>query len=228
VTNPKEMQIMSVTSEPSAETKPMQRSAKPLSVYLKDHLADETRGLELVRRAISENKGTRLGTFLELLGWELEEDRESLVALMGRLGVHRGRVGVVVPRIAEKVGRPRLARNSALSTLAKLETLDLRINAKLDMWNALRSGVADRVDGIDFDELIRRAERQADALERRRLDVAAAALSHRHGSAAVRPPSTSPGYRGSGPRGIWTSETPRSLRGRFGDHYLRHGHTSRA
>jgi hypothetical protein len=33
-------------------------------------------------------------------------------------------------------------------------------------------------DGIDFDELIRRAERQAAALERRRLAVAADALSY--------------------------------------------------
>jgi hypothetical protein len=185
VTNPKEIQIMSVTTEPSAETKAMRRSAKRLSVYLNDHLADETLGLELIKRAISENRGTRLGTFLELLGWELEEDRESLVALMGQLGVRRKRVGVVLAGIAEKVGRPRLAGYSPLSTLAELDSLDLRINGKLDLWTALRSGVGDRVDGIDFDELIGRAERQAEALERRRLDVAADALAHRAGSAAA-------------------------------------------
>ena len=96
--------------------------------------------------------------------------------LMGELGVRRRRVGVVVAGIAEKVGRLRLTGSSPLTTLVELESLDLRINRKLDMWNALRSSVGDRVDGIDFDELIRRAERQAEALERRRLAVATDAL----------------------------------------------------
>lgn len=177
---------MSVTTEESAETKAMQMSAKSLSIYLNDHLAGETLGLELATRASLEHKGTPLGAFLLLLSWELEEDRESLVRLMGELGVRRKRVGVVLAGIAEKVGRLRLTGSSPLSTLVELESLDLRINGKLDMWNALRSSVGDRVDGIDFDELIRRAERQAEALERDRLAVAAKALSYRDGSAAAR------------------------------------------
>jgi hypothetical protein len=108
------------------------------------------------------------------------------VRVMGELGVRPTRVGVVLAGIAEKVGRLRLAGSSPLSALAELESLDLRINGKLDMWNALRSSVADRVDGIDFDELIRRAERQAEELERRRLAAAAEVLAYRDGSAAPR------------------------------------------
>jgi hypothetical protein len=165
---------MSLTTEPSAATR--------LSIYLNNHLAHETHAVELVKRASEENVGTRLGTFLELLGWELEEDRESLMALMGELGVRRTRVGPVFARIARTAGGLKFDRHSPL---AELESIHMRINGKLDMWNALRAGVGNRVDGIDFDELIRRAERQAQALERRRLDVAANALSHRHGSAAA-------------------------------------------
>jgi hypothetical protein len=168
---------MSLATEKSAESEAMRRSAKRLSVYLNDHLADETLAVERVKRAISQNNGTRLGTFLTLLSWELEEDRESLLELMGELGVHRKSVGLIRAGIAAKAGAVKHATHSPLSTLAELESLDLRINGKLDMWNALRSSVGERVHGVDFDELIGRTERQAEALERRRLAVAATALS---------------------------------------------------
>jgi hypothetical protein len=168
---------MSVTTEESAQTGAMQRSAKSLSAYVNEHLADATLGLELAARASVEHKGTPLGTFLLLLSWEFEEDRDTLVRLMGELGVRRERVGAVLAGIADKVGRLRHAGASPLHTLAELESLDLRINGKLDMWDALRSSVGDRVDGIDFDELIRRTERQAEELEKRRLAVTAEVLS---------------------------------------------------
>jgi hypothetical protein len=52
--------------------------------------------------------------------------------------------------------------------------------------DALRSSFADRVGGIDFDELVRRTERQAEELERRRLAVADKVLTDGDGSAAPR------------------------------------------
>jgi hypothetical protein len=159
VINPKEIDIMSATNS--------------LSAYLNDHLADETLGLELARRASAEHKSERLGTFLELLSWELEEDRDALLRLMGELGVHRNRVGVVSARIAERVRHLRVAGASPSNTLAELEALDARINGKLHMWNALRSTVGDRVDGIDFEKLIRDAEHQRGALEQRRVAASA-------------------------------------------------------
>jgi hypothetical protein len=194
VTNAKEIHVMSVTTESSAQTTAMRRSAKRLSVYLNDHLADQTLGVELVKRAISENTGTPLHAFLEVLSCELEEDRESLMRLMGQLGVRRTRVGIIVARIADKVGRLKcngqLTGYSPLSALVELESLHRAINDKIDMWNALRSSVGNRVDGIDLDELVRRAERQAEQLERRRLDVAANALAYRDRSAARQISST--------------------------------------
>jgi hypothetical protein len=180
---------MSVTTEESAETTALPRSARSLSAYLNDHLVGETLGVELASRASSKNKDKPLGTFLLLLSWELEEDRDSLVELMGELGIRRKRVGGIWGGIADKAGRLRLTGSSPLSTLGALESLDLRINGKIDMWSALRSSVGDRVVGIDFDALIGRAERQAEALERRRLAAAADALSYRDRSAAA-PSST--------------------------------------
>ena len=103
-----------------------------MSTYLNDHLTDETFGIGLARRAAAVNKGTRLGTFLEMLSWELEADRDALLALMIELGVGRH-----------------------LTTL--------------------RAAVGERVDDVDFDAQIQRAELQRELLGGRRLDVAAGA-----------------------------------------------------
>ena len=172
---------MSVTTEKSADAKASPRSTRRLSVYLNDHLAGSTLGVELVKRASSENKGTPLGDYLEALSRDIEEDRAALVRLMDELGVRRKRAKVSSAWIAEKVGRLKLNGQftgySPLSPLVELESLHLGINGKLAMWKALRHSLGHRVDGIDFDQLARRAERQAEELERHRLEVAAKALS---------------------------------------------------
>ena len=147
-----------------------------LMTYLNDHLTDETLGIELARRAGAEHEGTQLGTFLRLLGWELEADRDTLVELMDEIGVGR-HLTAVRASVAEAVRDFRLRGSSPLSTLVALESLDHRINEKLDMWNALRAGLGDRLDGFDFDGQIRRAEAQAEVLVQRRLAVASEALA---------------------------------------------------
>jgi hypothetical protein len=45
------------------------------------------------------------------------------------------------------------------------------------LWKALGHSLQHRVDGINFDQLARRAEGQAAELERHRLEVAANALA---------------------------------------------------
>ena len=166
----------------SGDAKAKRRSAKRLSIYLNDHLADETLRLELARRAIPENEGTPLWAFLELLSWELEEDRDSLVGVMGQLGVRRSRNRLALARITEKVSRLKpegqITGHSPLRPLVELESLQQGIDDKIAMWNALRSSVESRVHGVDFDALIARAERQADEVERRRLAVAPDALAY--------------------------------------------------
>jgi hypothetical protein len=146
-----------------------------MSNYLNDHLTDETLGIGLAERVAAANKGTRLGTFLEMLSWELETDRDVLLKVMIKLGVGR-HLTAIRATIAETMKGRRPRRSSPLGTLAALESLDLRIERKLEMWNALRAAVGDRVDGVDFDAQIHRAELQRELLGRRRLDVAAGAL----------------------------------------------------
>jgi hypothetical protein len=172
---------MSVATENSADANAIRRPAARLSIYLNDHLAGSTLGVELVKRASSENQGTPLGDYLEALRREIEEDRATLVRLMDKLGVRRNRGKVSAAWIAEKVGRLKLngqlTGHSPLSPLVELESLHLGINGKLDLWKALGHSLGPRVEGIDFDPLIRRAERQAEELERHRLEVATTALS---------------------------------------------------
>ena len=66
-----------------------------LATYLNDHLAGATAGVELARRARGQNEGTPLGRFLEGLAAEIEDDRETLKAVMARLEVGTDRLKVV-------------------------------------------------------------------------------------------------------------------------------------
>ena len=58
-----------------------------LDIYLNDHLAGATLGVELSRRAASENDGIELGDFLQRLHREIAEDRGVLEGVMAALAV---------------------------------------------------------------------------------------------------------------------------------------------
>jgi hypothetical protein len=152
-----------------------------LSIYLNDHLAGATLGVDLVRRARASNEGTPLGDHLERLALEIEADRETLQRLMSELGVHRDRLKASGAWAAEKVGRlklnGRLTGYSPLSRLVELEGLHLGITGKRDMWLALERTIGGEVPGFEFGELGRRAERQASDLESHRLEAAETALA---------------------------------------------------
>ena len=60
-----------------------------LAIYLNDHLAGSTVGVELARRARGSNDGTELGEFLATLAAEIEEDRDTLGEVMGSVGAGR-------------------------------------------------------------------------------------------------------------------------------------------
>jgi hypothetical protein len=49
---------------------------KFLSIYLNDHLAGSVTGIELARRTLSSNRGTRYAEFLEWLVDQIEKDRQ--------------------------------------------------------------------------------------------------------------------------------------------------------
>src|SRR5688572_10720061 len=105
-----------------------------LNIYLNDHFAGATVGLELARRSRSSNRGTSFGDFLTELLAELDSDRTELDTLMSALGTPRDRVKLAGAWVAEKAGRlklnGRLREYSPLSRLIELEGLKVGIEAK--------------------------------------------------------------------------------------------------
>jgi hypothetical protein len=143
---------------------------KLLRIYLQDHLAGSTGGLELARRARGANEGTSYGEPLAKLAGDIEEDRRSLERIMDDLGFGADRAKNVAFWAAEKVGRLKLNGQltgySPLSRMVEIEGLITGVGAKLSLWRTLRD-VADSVPELDADalaRLIERAEQQIGTL----------------------------------------------------------------
>lgn len=157
--------------------------ASRLSIYLNDHLAGATVGVELARRVAASNRSTGYGPVLGELAEEIERDREALVEIMKRLSIGRDRLKLLASWGAEKAGRLKLNGQfvgySSLSRLEELEVLSLGVEGKLALWLALRrTHEADpRLRGIEWDELVDRARSQRRRLERQRRRAADEALA---------------------------------------------------
>lgn len=146
-----------------------------LATYLNDHLAGATAGRDLARRAARSNRGSRHGPFLQDLAEQIDQDRDSLLGLMGELDIGVDRVKVFGGWAAEKVGRlklnGRLLSYSPLSRVLELEGIALGVRGKLSLWLALDQLRADepRLKKAELGELIGRAEAQLVGLEQHRL-----------------------------------------------------------
>jgi len=155
---------------------------KRLSIYLNDHLAGSTTGLELARRTLSENRGTRYDELLQGLVREIGEDRQSLLELMQRFGVRPDRVKQAIGWSLEKVGRLKLNGSlrgySPLSRLVELEGLWTGVEGKRSLWRALLSLPDDpRLDKAKLAELESRARAQLDRIDEHRDTAAAEAFA---------------------------------------------------
>jgi hypothetical protein len=149
-----------------------------LSIYLNDHLAGATGGVELFRRAAKSQTDETRRAALSSLGDQVEEDRATLLNVMGRLGVPAARSRVAAGWLAEKAGRLKLngtlLRRSPLSDLVELEAMRLGIEAKGCLWRSLRMLAATdgRLEVSEFEDLETRAHAQIYELETMRLAAA--------------------------------------------------------
>jgi hypothetical protein len=152
-----------------------------LAIYLTDHLAGATAGLELAKRARGSNAESELGDFLERLVDEIDADRASLIRVMDELRVGRDRIKESIAWSSEKVGRlklnGRLTGYSPLSKLIELEGLHIGITGKLSLWESLRETLGPSAGGEDLVELAARAQRQRAELEPFRLAAAREAFA---------------------------------------------------
>ena len=151
-----------------------------LAIYLNDHLAGATVGRELAKRAAGSNRGTAHAAFLERLADEVDADRETLLAIMGALGVRVDRVKVAGAWGAEKLGRLKLNGRvlgySPLSRVVELEGLTLGVHGKLSLWRTLDELASPGLAAFDLQALMRRAEAQLEELEEHRRQGAAKAF----------------------------------------------------
>jgi hypothetical protein len=141
-----------------------------LAIYLNDHLAGATLGVEMARRLRSSNQGdAEFGEPVAKLCAEIEEDLGTLVRLMERLEVGRDPVKPILAKVAERLGRlklnGRLRGYSPLSRVLELEVLSGMVGGKLGLWNALEQSFGDSLDGFDFHDLAARADSQGRRLE---------------------------------------------------------------
>jgi hypothetical protein len=152
-----------------------------LAIYLHDHLAGATAGVELARRARASNRGTKVGEALEGISAEIEADRATLERVMEHLEVKRNRAKVAGAWVAEKLGRlklnGRLSGYSPLSRLVELEMLHIAITGKIQLWQALAETQGARLTQFDLQGLTERAESQRAAVERLRRGAVHEALA---------------------------------------------------
>lgn len=145
-----------------------------LAIYLNDHLAGATAGVELARRLAGEDHNTIGGQTMRRLSEEIADDRGVLLETMAALDVPVRRYKTWLAWAGEKAGRlkpnGRVLSRSPLSRVVELEMLTLGVEGKAAAWRTLRARAASdsRLDADRFARLLERARRQADDLERLR------------------------------------------------------------
>jgi hypothetical protein len=151
-----------------------------IAIYLNDHLAGATGGYELARRSRARHEGSELGEYLADLSEQIGEEREQLREIMRFLDIGEDRLKQLAAWGGEKAGRLKLngelTAESPPSTLVELEGLYLGVTGKLSLWRNLQRAIGERLDRFDLPELIARAERQREQLDRFKLEAAAEVL----------------------------------------------------
>jgi hypothetical protein len=146
-------------------------SEKYLRIYLQDHLAGATAGLELARRTRGANEGSEYGPPLAKIADEIEADRRALQGVMEDLGFGRDKLKNVAAWGLEKVGRLKLNGEitgySPLSRMVELEGLLTGITGKWGLWVALLQIAPSepRLEVARLERLRDRAEEQRETVE---------------------------------------------------------------
>jgi hypothetical protein len=139
---------------------------KLLRIYVQDHFAGSTAGLNLARRSAGSNRGTTYGDDLARVADEIAQDRQTLEAIIDELDIPRDQVKNALAWGAERAGRfklnGQLTGYSPLSRLVELEGLITGISGKISLWRALLELVPQepRLDAERLQELIERGEEQ--------------------------------------------------------------------
>jgi hypothetical protein len=144
---------------------------KYLRIYLQDHLAGSTTGLELARRTASANEGNAYGPPLAKVADDIASDRRQLENVIRDLGFGADKLKNIAAWGLEKVGRLKLngelTSYSPLSRVVELEGLLTGITGKRGLWVALLEVAPGepRLDAALLERLRDRADEQRITVE---------------------------------------------------------------
>ncbi len=156
---------------------------KLLRIYLQDHLAGATAGLELARRTRGANEGSEYGPPLAKIADEIEADRRHLQGIVEDLGFGGDRLKNLAAWGLEKAGRLKLNGQltgySPLSRLVELEGLLAGITGKQGLWVSLLELAPSepRLDAALLERLRDRADAQRATVEELREKAAREAFA---------------------------------------------------
>jgi hypothetical protein len=153
-----------------------------LATYLNDHLAGSVVAVELMENLEEVYADTPVAEFIAKLHADIEADRQELKDLMDRLQVSESTTRKASAWLTEKLTQLKLRLDDPtrgdLRLFESLEALSLGIEGKRCLWLALSAAaeVSPQLRIADYERLMQRAEEQRGRVERKRLEVAKAAL----------------------------------------------------
>jgi hypothetical protein len=156
---------------------------KLLRIYLQDHHAGSTTGLELARRILGSNKGNEYGQVMAKVVDDVAADRKALESIMDELGFGADKIKDLGAWALEKAGRLKLNGQitgySPLSRVVELEGLLTGITGKISLWVALLQIAPEepRLDAARLERLRERGESQKATVEELRERAAREAFS---------------------------------------------------
>lgn len=164
-------------------------------LYLADHLAGTTVGLERMERMTRAYRDTPFHAELAEVTEQLRGERELLRELMDGLGVHRRRYRQLLAWTGEKVGRlklnGRVVEQSPMTGVFEAEVARSVVLGKLGGWQTLREHADETgLDPAQLDELIDQADQQLEMLERFHEHVRARAFRTEPQTARTTEPQT--------------------------------------
>lgn len=137
-----------------------------LALYLTDHLAGAAAGVSRMRRLADHERSASDGGALAAVASGIEEDRQTLVAILDAAHITPRWYKTAAAWMAERIGllktNGRLTRRTPLTTVLELEFMRSAVTGKIALWEALQH--TRLRDEFDFDELLRRAAGQIEVL----------------------------------------------------------------
>jgi HAMP domain-containing protein len=179
---PMEAIMADAKQQTSSTPSHQERNGKHLTRYLNDHLAGSTAIINLLQHLERTRRGKDMHWFLVTLRGDVVADRVSLEGVMERAQVKKHRRRTATAWLIEKLSRMKLRSDDngdgALKFLEGLELVEVGIEGKRELWRALAatSGQMPMIKGIDFGQLIQRAEQQHERVEALRIETAKVAL----------------------------------------------------